>query len=373
MELALEKIVYTKPSITELEIQYVNDAVREEWGEHCYNSIVCLEQEFAEYLGVSRAITTSSCTGALTLGLAALGIGHGDEVIIADTNWIASVAPVVHLGATPVFVDIDPKTWCIDPNQVRQAITQKTKAIIAVHLYGNLCDMTSLTAIAQDHNLALIEDAAEALGSRWEGALAGSIGRFATFSFHGTKTMTTGEGGMFVTNDEDLYQRVLCLSNHGRKAGQSKQFWPDELGYKFKMSNIQAALGRAQLARVEELVGRKREILHVYKELFSRFDQISLNPEPANVLNCAWMPTAVFSPDSGITREVLLAAFKAAQIDARVFFYPLSSLDMFGAREACFYAGSIAARAINLPSFHDITREQQTRVAEVVYKLMENN
>lgn len=177
---------------------------------------------------------------------------------------------------------------------------------------------------------------------------------------------------MFVTSDEDLYQKVLCLSNHGRKAGQARQFWPDEIGYKFKMSNIQAALGRAQLARIEELIGRKREILHIYKEFFSRFDQIRLNAEPENVLNCAWMPTAVFSIESGITREALLSAFKAAQIDARVFFYPLSSLGVFGAREASFHASSIAARAINLPSFHDITREQQSRVADVIYKLMES-
>lgn len=367
----MEKIVYTKPSITELEIKYVADAVREEWGERCYDSITRFEQEFAHYLGVSRALCTSSCTGAMTLGLAALGIGKDDEVIVADTNWIASVSPIVQLGAKPVFVDIDPASWCIDPKAVERAITSKTKAIVAVHLYGNLCDMDQLRQLAQSHGLALIEDAAEALGSRWRGALAGSMGSFSTFSFHGTKTMTTGEGGMFVTNDEALYQQVLCLSNHGRRAGQTKQFWPDAIGYKFKMSNIQAALGRAQLQRIEELISRKRAILHRYKALFSGLDQISLNPEPEHVINCAWMPTAVFSPESGITREKLLAAFKAANIDARVFFYPLSSLDVFGAQQGCHHAHSVATRAINLPSFHDMTAEQQARVARVVVDLME--
>lgn len=367
----MDKIVYTKPSITELEIQFVNEAVRDEWGERCYDSISRFEKEFADYLGVRWAMTTSSCTGAMTLGLAALGIGSGDEVIVADTNWIATVAPLVHLGATPVFVDIDPDSWCLDPVAVVKAITPKTKAIVAVHLYGNLCDMSRLKTIAEQHGIALIEDAAEALGSRWQGALAGSMGRFATFSFHGTKTMTTGEGGMFVTDDESLYHKVLTLSNHGRRVGQTRQFWPEEVGYKFKMSNIQAALGRAQLRRIENLISRKREILHSYKTLFSPLPQVKLNPEPAHVINCAWMPTAVFSPESGITREQLMAAFKQANIDARVFFYPLSSLEVFGAKPGCEHARSIASRAINLPSFHDMTHEQQTRVAKVVFDLVE--
>ena len=167
------------------------------------NTSSALRDAFRQHLGVKYAIATSSCTGALHMGLAALGIGPGDEVIMADTNWIATAAPIVHLGAKPVFVDILPDSWCIDPELVEAAITPRTKAIIAVHLYGNLCDMDRLLAIGQKHGIPIIEDAAEAIGSDYHGKRAGSMGKFGTFSFHGTKTLTTGEGGMFVTNDAD--------------------------------------------------------------------------------------------------------------------------------------------------------------------------
>lgn len=364
------KIVYTKPSIGELEIAYVTDAVTHGWGDKCYDYIHKLERNFSAYLGVKYSIATSSCTGALHMGLAALGIGPGDEVILADTNWIASVAPVVQLGATPVFVDIDPISWCISVQQTELAITAKTRAIIAVHLYGNLCDMDCLRELARTHNLALIEDAAEALGSEYKGCKAGSMGTFSTFSFHGTKTMTTGEGGMFVTNDEALYQKVLTLSNHGRQAGQSKQFWPDEIGFKYKMSNIQAALGCAQLERIDELVNRKREILHQYKQKLCRYVEISMNPEPAETINSGWMPTVVFSKESRITSVQLQQAFSLENIDARVFFWPLSYLPMFNRPDELSVSWSICNRAINLPSFVDMTEADIQRVASVIEKIV---
>jgi perosamine synthetase len=366
------KIVYTKPSIGELEIAYVTDAVTHGWGDKCYDYIHQLERRFSEYLGVNYAIATSSCTGALHMGLAALGIGPGDEVILADTNWIASVSSVVQLGATPVFVDIDPVSWCISVQQTELAITTNTKAIIAVHLYGNLCDMDGLRQLAKTHKLALIEDAAEALGSEYKGNKAGSMGTFSTFSFHGTKTMTTGEGGMFATNDEALYQKVLTLSNHGRKAGQTKQFWPDEVGFKYKMSNIQAALGCAQLERIDELVSRKREILLRYKQILSHHLEISMNPEPVETINSGWMPTVVFSAESGITREQLQQAFSLENIDARVFFWPLSHLPMFNQPNELSVSWSICNRAINLPSFVDMTEDDIQRVASVIEKIIVN-
>ena len=167
------RIYYTKPSITELEVTYATDAARNGWGEHCYDYIIRFEEAFRAHMGAQYAIATSSCTGALHMGLAALGIGPGDEVIMADTNWIATAAPIVHLGAKPVFVDILPDSWCIDPDLAEAAITPRTKAIIAVHLYGNLCDMDRLLAIGQQHDIPVIEDAAEAIGSRWHGKRAG--------------------------------------------------------------------------------------------------------------------------------------------------------------------------------------------------------
>ena len=360
------RIAYTKPSITELEVEYATDAARNGWGEHCYDYIHRFERLFREHLGVGHAIATSSATGALHMGMAGLGIGPGDEVILADTNWVASVAPVMYVGATPVFVDILPDSWCIDPAAVERAVTPRTKAILAVHLYGNLCDMDALRSIEQRHGIPVIEDAAEALGSVWHGHKAGSMGAFGAFSFHGSKTVTTGEGGMFVTNDSALYERVLTLSNHGRARGQTKQFWPDLLGFKYKLSNVQAAIGCAQIERIGELTERKRSVLARYRELLSGVDGIAMNPEPAGTVNGAWMPTVVFDRASGVTREKLQAAFAAANIDARVFFYPLSSLPMFEGHAGGVLAADIPTRAINLPSFHDITDAEQDRVVEVV-------
>lgn len=365
-----EKIPYTRPSITELEVQYATDAAANGWGEHCYDYIDRFESMFRKHLGVDHAIATSSCTGALHIGMAALGIGPGDEVILADTNWIATCAPIVHLGATPVFVDILEDSWCIDPELAERAITPRTKAIIATHLYGNLCDMDALLAIGERHGIVIIEDAAEAIGSVYHGKRAGSMGIFGAFSFHGTKTITTGEGGMFVTNDSDLYERVLTLSNHGRSKEQSKQFWADMVGFKYKMSNIQASIGCAQLERMEELTARKREILAGYRHRLCHFPGISMNPEPEGTVNGAWMPTVVFSPDLGIRRGMLQSAFVDRNIDARVFFWPLSSQPMFHSALRNINAWGIPERAINLPSYHDMSEGDMDRVADTIVGLM---
>jgi perosamine synthetase len=360
------RIHYTKPSITELEIRYATDAAAHGWGDQCYAYINRFEELFKEHLGVNYAIATSSCTGALHMGMAALGIGPGDEVIMADTNWIATASPIVHLGAKPVFVDILPDSWCIDPEKAEAAITPRTKAIVAVHLYGNLCDMDRLLAIGEKHGIPIIEDAAEAIGSVWHGKRAGSMGKFGTFSFHGSKTLTTGEGGMFVSNDAELFERVLTLSNHGRARGQNKQFWPDVVGFKYKISNLQAAIGCAQMERIEELIRRKREILAIYRERLSGLDGISINPEPNGTVNGAWMPTVVFAPETGISREKLQAAFAAENADARVFFWPLSTLAMFESVTENVHACNIPARAINLPSYHDIKITEIDRVCNVL-------
>jgi perosamine synthetase len=357
------RIHYTKPSITALETGYAADAAAHGWGERCYEYIERFEAAFARHLGVRFAIATSSATGALHLGMAAMGIGAGDEVILADINWIASAAPIVHLGATPVFVDIDPVSWCLDPAAVAAAITPRTKAILAVHLYGNMSDMDALRRIGAEHGVPVIEDAAEAIGSAWHGQAAGSMGIFGAFSFHGTKTITTGEGGMFVTDDEALYQRVLTLSNHGRARGETRQFWPSEVGFKYKMSNIQAAIGCAQMERVDELVDAKRRIFNHYKAGLDGLG-VTMNPEPPSTRNGYWMPTVVVPPHMPFDRDILLARFRDARIDGRVFFWPLSSLPMFTDVPGNVVSRAISPRAINLPSYHDLTASEQDRVID---------
>ena len=359
------KIHYTKPSITALETGYATDAATHGWGERCYDYIHRFEAAFRTHLGSTHALATSSGTGALHLGMAALGIGAGDEVILGDINWIASAAPIVHVGATPVLVDVDATSWCLDPAAVEAAITPRTKAILAVHLYGNLADMDALEAIARKHGLHLIEDAAEALGSTWGERRAGTRGVFGAFSFHGTKTITTGEGGAFVTDDAALFERVLTLSNHGRARGETRQFWPERIGYKYKMSNVQAAIGCGQLERIEELVAGKRRVFAAYAEALSDLP-LRMNPEPHGTVNGYWMPTIVVDEDAAFDREALLQAFKRDNIDGRVFFWPLSSLPMFEDRPQHHVSHSLSLRALNLPSYHDLTDAEIARVAACV-------
>jgi perosamine synthetase len=361
------KIPYTKPSITELEVQYATDAAANGWGDRCYDYIVRFEEAFKAHLGVNYAIATSSCTGALHMGMHALGIGPGDEVIMADTNWVATAAPIVHLGATPVFVDILSDSWCLDPEAVEAAITPNTKAIVAVHLYGNLCEMDALLAIGKRHGIPVIEDAAEAIGSMYHGKRAGSMGRFGAFSFHGTKTITTGEGGMFVTNDPDLYEQVLTLSNHGRARGQSKQFWPDMVGFKYKMSNIQAAIGCAQMQRIEILTRGKRGIFAMYQDYLKDLP-IRMNPEPEGCTNGYWMPTFVVEDGIPFNRDELIDVLKAKGVDARVFFWPLSSTPAGGRKafDKPYLSETIHHRALNLPSHHNLSDEDAKFVSTIV-------
>ncbi len=366
----MRRIYYTKPSITEREVAYATDAARTGWGELCYEYISRFEKMFSDFTDARYAIATSSCTGALHMGMAAVGITSGDEVILADTNWIASAAPITYLGAKPVFVDILEDTWCVDPDRVEAAITPRTKAILAVHLYGNLCEMDRLLELGERHGIAVIEDAAEAIGSKWTDKHAGTMGAFGTFSFHGTKTITTGEGGMFITNDEALYKKTLALSNHGRVAGQPKQFWPDYLGFKYKMSNIQAAIGCAQMERIDALVKRKRDIFDYYHARLKTIPGIAMNPERQSTVNGYWMPTLVFAPETGVTRERLIQAFGAANIDGRIFFHALSSLPMFSPHLENRNSYSIPSRAINLPSYHDMTEDDLERVVQVVLTVL---
>lgn len=360
----MKKILYAKPSITDLEVKYVDDAIRNGWGENCYDYILRFTEDFRNYLNVKFALPSSSCTGSLHLGLVSLGIGPGDEVIVPDLTWIASVSPVTYVGAKPIFVDVLEDTWCINPEEIRKAITPKTKAIIPVHLYGNLVNMDEILEIAQEHGLYVIEDAAEALGSEYRGKKAGSIGDMGVFSFHGTKTMTTGEGGMLVCNNAEIFEKVVVLADHGRDPQVSKTFWCEKLGLKYKMSNLQAALGCAQLERIEELVDKKREIFHIYKDTFSNFEGVSFNPEKKYTKNSYWMPTIIFNKEYNLNRDELLEHLNNQGIAARPFFYPVSSFPMFEEKKENIISYSIFSRGINLPSNFEISE----RDAEFIFE-----
>lgn len=361
-----KNIAITRPSISELEIQYVDDAIRNGWGPHCYDYINRFEKQFAEYLGVQHAHATSSCTGAIHLALLAIGVKPGDEVILPDITWIASVEPVMYIGARPVFVDVLRDTWCIDPAKFEAAITSKTKAVIVVHLYGNMAQMHEIMAIAGKHNIHVLEDAAEALGSEYHGQKAGSFGDASVFSFHGTKTISTGEGGLVATNSSAIDQQVRILNDHGRDPKVGKTFWMEQYGYKYKMSNLQAAMGCAQLERADELIEKKREVFGWYRERFSDTSRFTINPEKEHVKNSVWMPTIVFNESLGVDRDELIAYLKENGVDSRPFFYPVSSLPMFKSKPENEISYDLFSRAINLPSHPGLQEADVERVFEVV-------
>lgn len=362
-----------RPSITEKEISYVNDAIRFGWGEKCYDYIRKFENKFKEYIGSKFCLATSSCTGAINLALATIGLKRGDEVIFSEISWVTAVAPVVYFDAKPIFVDILPDSWCIDPKKIEEVITPKTKAIIATHIYGNVVEMDEIMRIAKKHNLYVIEDSAEALGSEYKGKKTGTIGDIGVFSFHGAKTCTTGEGGMLVTNNKDLFINAATLNNGGREPGAKKMFYADRIGYKYKISNFQAALGLAQLERAEELVERKRQIFYEYEKKLSDFPGLSMNPEPPYTKNSFWLPTVIFDESFGIDRQKLIDFFKEKNIDIRPFFYPASSLPMFEKNEKNKIAYGIYSRGINLPSYHDITDDEMSYVCELLKEFIEKN
>lgn len=372
----MERIPVSGPWITQKEIDYVTDAVTHAWYAQANVYHERFERAFADYVGRRFAMALPSCTSAIHLALLTLGVGPGDEVIVPDATWIASAAPITYVGATPIFADIDPLGWCLDPAAFEAAITPRTKAAIVVDLYGNMPDMDALKAVADRHGVALIEDAAEAIGAEWHGGKAGSFGEASVFSFHGSKTLTTGEGGMLLTDREDLYQQAAFLRDHGRKPGD-RMFYNAEVAYKYKMSSMQAALGLAQLERVEELVARKREIFDWYRQGLSGVPGVTLNQERPGSKSTYWMVTVMLDPALGLRKEDLMAQLEARGIDARPFFHPLSTLPAY--RQAASTAGAaernpvshrLSPWGVNLPSGFDLTPEKVKSVCDTLIAIL---
>lgn len=367
----MERIYVSGPSITQKEIDYVMDAVTNAWYENAYVFNERFERAFAAYVGVKYAVSLPHCTAAIHLALVALNVGAGDEVIVPDVTWIASSAPITYVGATPVFADIDMKTWCLSADSFAACITPRTKAVIPVNIYGGVPDYDAIRAIANKHNIAIIEDAAESIGSEYKGRKAGSLGDVGVFSFHGSKTLTTGEGGMLVTDREDIYRRVLVLRDHGRNPGD-KAFANSEVAYKYRMSSLQAALGLAQLERVQELIERKREIFNWYVEHLQGVDDIVLNAEPEGTLNTYWMVTVILKAEWGLDKDELQQIFKDEfNIDTRPFFRPLSSLVAYenvegvaSAKVRNMVSYKLSPYGLNLPSGLDMTFEKVKYVCD---------
>lgn len=356
------------PSITQKEVKQVAQAVKDGWGLSFKKYVNLFEKKFAKYVGRQHALATSSCTAALHLSYLSIGLKKGDQVLVPNITWIAAIEPLYYIGAKPIFVDITPDTWCIDPVDIKKKITKKTKAILVVDLYGNLPEMRPILKLAKDHHLKVVEDAAEAIGAEYQGRKAGSFGDISCFSFHGSKTLTTGEGGMLLTNNKKIIDRARYFHDHCKDP--KKVFWNLGIGYKYKMSDFQAACGLAQLARIGELVEKRRQIFLWYKDRLAKIPGLKLNTERAGTKNSYWMVTVVFDKKYKINKEKLIREFRKHNIEVRPFFYPLSSLPAINFKAHTPVSFDISPRAINLPSGQNLTKKQVDYICDSLLKIL---
>lgn len=360
-------IPVAKPNIGKEELANVAQAVKSGWISSRGDFIEQFEREFAKYIGVKFTVATNNGTTALHLVLYALGIKKGDEVIVPDLTFIATANAVSYTGAKPVFVDIDEKNWCLDHRKIEKAITRRTKAVIPVHLYGHPADMDPILKIARKHKLFVIEDAAEAHGAEYKGEKVGSLGHAAIFSFYGNKIITTGEGGMITTNNKNIYLKARHLRNQGMD--EDNKYWHSTIGYNYRMTNVQAAIGLAQLKKIEKFIKAKRRIFGWYTEYLRGLRGIRLNPEEKWAKNVYWMISMVLE-DTKISRNVFIKKLQKAGIETRPFFYPVSELPMYGGKTVNPVTLKISRRGLNLPSGTDLKESEVQYVCKTIKSIL---
>jgi perosamine synthetase len=339
-----------QPSLKGNEKKYVNDCLESTWISSKGKFVNLFEESFSKFTGIKHSAVVSNGTVALHLALLALGIGESDEVIVPTFTYIASVNAIKYVNAKPVFVDSNPVTWQIDPSKIREKISKKTKAIMAVHIYGHPCDMNVIMKLAKEKNLYVIEDCAEAIGTYYNNKHAGSFGDIATFSFFGNKTITTGEGGMVCTNNQKLHDLVVRLKGQGLAKG--KEYFHDIIGYNYRMTNICAALGLAQLERIDEILKDKDRIISEYKKNLKKV-LISIHQEVGNVKHSYWMFTILAASED--ERDKLRKYLAENGIETRPTFHPIHTMPMYIEKTKYPVAEDLGKRGINLPSYPDLT------------------
>ncbi|HED05656.1 MAG TPA: DegT/DnrJ/EryC1/StrS aminotransferase family protein [Ignavibacteria bacterium] len=358
------KIPIYKPSLDGNEKKYVNECLDSTWISSRGDFIPKFEDAFKNFIGVDHANTVSNGSVALHLALVTLGIGLGDEVIVPSFTYIASVSAISITGATPVFVDSLEDTWQIDPEDVKRKLTSKTKAIMAVHLYGHPCNMDELTKITKENNLFLIEDCAEAFGSKFKNQYVGTFGDLSTFSFYGNKTITTGEGGMIVTNDETLHDRAYHLKMHG--LAKYREYWHDVIGFNYRMTNICAAIGLAQLEKANEKISKKRQLAKWYDDALSNLP-VKSNQEHPDVFHTYWMYSILV--ESPKLRDKLRTHLKNEGIETRPTFFPVHTMPMFSHNyQKLRTAEKLGWHGISLPSYPDLTQTDIQEIGNIIEK-----
>jgi perosamine synthetase len=360
-------IPISKPFIGPREKQLVLDALDSGWVSSIGKYIDEFESNFARYCGTEYALAVSNGTTGLHLALAALGLQAGDEVIVPDLTFVATANAVAYTGATPVLAEIDPDTLCIDPESVKSLITDRTKAIIPVHLYGHPADMDALTEIAEAQGIDLIEDAAEAHGAEYRGRRVGGLGKCGVFSFYGNKVITTGEGGMLTTNDRAFYLRAKRLRDHAMSP--QRRYFHEQIGFNYRITNLQAALGVAQLERIDDFLGRRTEIMGWYNSEIAVSDSVRLNRVKNWAKSAFWMVCLEVDWFDETSRDAFMQALRSRGIDTRPYFCTMSSMPMYRQQPLPVSAHK-SQIGINLPSFFDLSKNDVSRICGAVNELL---
>lgn len=356
------------PEIRGNEWKYIKECLDTNWVSSVGKFVDRFEEEFAKYNEAKAAVVTMNGTAALQLALVTLGVGEGDEVIVPSMTFISSVNAIKYVGAIPVFVDVDRETFVMDVNKVEELITEKTKAIMPVHIYGYPVEMDELNIIARKHNLYVVEDATEALGTKYKGRLAGTLGDIGCFSFNGNKLITTGAGGMLITNNEDVAKKAKYLSNQTKTITENGAMYHEEVGYNFRMPNILAAMGLAQLEKVDEYLEVKRRNARLYNDLLKGVKGITLTKEVDYVDNCYWLYSILVEDDFRMSRDELLELLKKNGIQARPFFLPVHNMKPYSENKCgnMEMTLEVSKRGINLPSSVSLKEEEVRKICEII-------
>ncbi len=360
-------IPMAEPALNGNEIKYVSECIKANWISSKGKYVEKFEAEFSKYTCMNYGIAVSNGTTALHLGLAALNIKEGDEVLIPDLTFAATANAVIYTGAKPVLVDVDEKTWCIDPAKIEQAITKHTKAIIPVHLYGVPCDMDAIAKIARKYKLFIIEDCAEAHGVHYHEKRVGSFSDISCFSFYGNKIITTGEGGMCLTNDQMLAEKMRMLRDHGMN--KNKRYWHDVVGFNYRLTNIQAAIGVAQLERIEEFVNTRISLAAAYTHELANVPVIILPPQHNNKRVYYWMYSIILAEKAKISRDQLIKILLEQGIESRPFFFPLHRMPPYFENKGDKkfpHSVTLSEQGISLPSYTNLPLETIKKICQII-------
>ena len=356
-------IALAQPQLNGNEYNYLMDAFLSTWISSVGKYVTRFEEVFSRYCGVGYGIATSNGTTALHLALTALGIGKGDEVIVPDITFAATINAVIYTGATPVIVDVEEESWCIDPNEIRKAITAKTRAIIPVHIYGQPCDMGQICEIAQEHGIYVVEDCAEAHGAEWCDKKVGSFGVISCFSFFGNKVITTGEGGMCITNSNELADKMRLLRDHGMS--RERKYYHEAVGYNYRMTNMQAAIGVAQMERIDEILEWRHLLEEKYRNIFAGITGLQMQRNDFKKRKkIAWLVSILVDAQK---RDEIIENLKLNNIDARPFFTPLSEMEIYRKYAGnCMVSKKISKSGLNLPTTNEIDDEKIGRMVRII-------